>query len=371
MRLYDTAALSGWLARAFAACGLAPDAAGLAAQVLVRTNARGVETHGISRALVYVQKLQSGELTARPNVRYEDRAGVLHCHADSGLGQVVASRAVGEAIGRAATAGFVPMVIHDVGHLAALGMFALQAAEAGMIALVAQSTPPIMALPGSKRAAIGNNPLAFASPVAGGPPLVFDLAASGVARGNVLAAAREKREIPLGWAIDADGNPTTDPKAALSGAMLPMAGHKGIGLAMMVQCLAGSLSGALPATVTGAAPGSAPARGGAVVGAGRGGPSSFGAMAFRGGGTGRLRRPHGRLDRGVPTGLRARWPLSRRTRSQARGGTHAYGRALARRGRRGAARGRRGDRRPLHAGPDGADHGSMMAQLKSNGGETP
>lgn len=265
MRLYDTAALSGWLARAFAACGLEPEAAATGAGVLVRTNARGVETHGISRALVYVQKLQSGELTARPNVRYEDRAGVLHCHADSGLGQVVATRAVGEAIGRAATAGFVPMVIHDVGHLAALGMFALQAAEAGMIALVAQSTPPIMALPGSKRAAIGNNPLAFASPVAGGPPLVFDIAASGVARGNVLAAAREKREIPLGWAIDSDGNPTTDPKAALSGAMLPMAGHKGIGLAMVVQCLAGSLSGALPATVTGAAPGSAPARVGAFL----------------------------------------------------------------------------------------------------------
>jgi LDH2 family malate/lactate/ureidoglycolate dehydrogenase len=265
MQRYEAAALSDWLARAFSACGLPPEDAAVAARILVRTNARGVDTHGVSRALVYVQKLQSGELSPRPEVRYEERAGVLHCHAGSGLGQVVATDAVRQAVARAATAGFVPVIVHDVGHLAALGMFALQAAEAGMIAFIAQSTPPIMAMPGSKGAAIGNNPLAFASPMAAGPPLVFDIAASGVARGNVLAAARDKREIPLGWAIDAEGRPTTDPKAALAGAMLPMAGHKGIGLAMMVQCLAGSLSGALPATVTGGTPGSAPARVGAFL----------------------------------------------------------------------------------------------------------
>jgi len=265
MPRYDTKALTDWLARAFAGCGVEPADAALAAHVLVRTNARGVETHGVSRTLVYVQKLQSGELAPRPQVRFEERAGVLHCHAGSGLGQVVATRTVAQAVERAASAGFVPVIVHEVGHLAALGMFALQAAEAGMIALVAQSTPPIMALPGASRAAIGNNPLAFASPVPGGPPLVFDIAASGVARGNVLAAAREKKPIPLGWAIDAEGKPTTDAQAALGGAMLPMAGHKGIGLAMMVQCLAGSLSGALPATLTGAAPGSAPARVGAFL----------------------------------------------------------------------------------------------------------
>lgn len=265
LRQYDTRGLTDWLTRAFEACGLEAKAAALTAHVLVRTNARGVETHGVARALVYVQKLKSGELSPRPQVRYEERQGTLHCHADRGLGQVVVTHAVNEAVQRAANRGFVPVIIHDVGHLAALGMFALQAAEAGMIAIVAQSTPPVMALPGAKGAAIGNNPLAFASPVPGGAPLVFDIAASGVARGNVLAAAREQREIPLGWAIDDEGKPTTNAKSALAGAMLPMAGHKGIGLAMMVQCLAGSLSGALPAAVTGATPGSAPSRVGAFL----------------------------------------------------------------------------------------------------------
>jgi LDH2 family malate/lactate/ureidoglycolate dehydrogenase len=262
---YAGAALAGWLARVFQACDLEAEAAALAARVLVRTNARGIDTHGIARTLVYVQKLRAGELNPRPDVRYEERHGVVHCHADAGLGQVVATQAVKHAVERAQGSGFVPMVLHDIGHLAALGMFALQAAEAGMIAFVAQSTPPIMALPGSRGASIGNNPLAFASPAPVGPPLVFDIAASGVARGNVLAAAREGREIPAGWAIDAEGNPTTDPKAALAGAMLPMAGHKGIGLAMMVECLAGSLSGARPASVTGATPGSAPAKVGAFL----------------------------------------------------------------------------------------------------------
>jgi LDH2 family malate/lactate/ureidoglycolate dehydrogenase len=265
MQRFDATALAGWLADVFAGCGLDAEAAVTAARVLVRTSARGVDTHGVSRALVYAQKLRSAELTAKPDVVLEDRAGVLHCHADGGMGQVVATRAVEAAVERATHSGFVPVVMHEIGHLGALGMFALQAAESGMIAFVGQSAPPMMALPGARAAAIGNNPLAFASPVGDGPPLVFDIAASKVARGNVLAAARDGRAIPPDWAIDADGQPTTDPQAALKGAMLPMSGHKGIGLAMMVQCLAGSLSGAVPPALNGAAPGSAPARVGAFL----------------------------------------------------------------------------------------------------------
>lgn len=262
---YDAAALAAWLASAFAGCGVAAADAALAARVLVRTNSRGVDTHGVSRTLVYLRKLRAGEVTARPAVEFAERGGVLHCHADGGLGQAVASDAFARAIARAADTAFVPLLLHEVGHLGALGMFALQAAEAGMLAFVAQSTSPVMALPGARGAAIGNNPIAFATPVAGRAPLVFDVAASGVARGNVLAAARDSRPIPAGWAIDAEGNPTTDAAAALAGAMLPMAGHKGIGLAMMVQTLAGSLTGARPAAVTGSQPGSAAGRVGAFA----------------------------------------------------------------------------------------------------------
>ena len=263
--LYPHGPLTEWLARVFAACGVPVADAATAAGLLVRTNARGVETHGLTRVLVYVEKLRSGELSAGATLRLEDRHGVLHAHADGALGQACGIAIVDAAVERARTAGIVTVIVHEIGHLAALGQFVLRAAEAGMIGFITQSTPPVMALPGSRGAAIGNNPLAYASPVPDGPPLVFDMAASGVARGAVLLAAKQGRTLPEGWAIDEEGNPTTDPQAALRGAMLPMAGHKGIGLAMMVESLAGSLSGAKPPAMTGAKPGSAPSRVGAFL----------------------------------------------------------------------------------------------------------
>ncbi|MCL4766995.1 MAG: Ldh family oxidoreductase [Hyphomicrobiaceae bacterium] len=264
-RAYPSDRLVDWLGRVFQSRGLDPQSAATAAGTLVRTNARGIETHGLTRVLVYVQKLGSGEVNAMAAPRLDKRHGLLHYYADGALGQSAGMAAVDAATASVRTRAAVTMIVHEVGHLAALGMFVLRAAEQGMIALLAQSTPPVMGLIGSRGAAIGNNPLAFASPVPDGPPLVFDIAASGVARGNVVMAARAGRPIPEGWAIDEEGRPTTDAEAALRGAMLPMAGHKGIGLAMMVECLAGSLSGAKPAAMTGAKAGSAPSRVGAFL----------------------------------------------------------------------------------------------------------
>jgi LDH2 family malate/lactate/ureidoglycolate dehydrogenase len=100
-----------------------------------------------------------------------------------------------------------------------------------------------MALEGWTDRAIGNNPLAFATPLENSAPLVFDMSSSVVARGNLRDAVREKRDLPVGWAIGPDGKPTTDAETGFAGAVLPVGGYKGIGLAMMVQVLAGSLLG--------------------------------------------------------------------------------------------------------------------------------
>ena len=155
----------------------------------------------------------------------------------------MATEALKQAVAQARNRSSVICLIRQSGHLAALGQFVLEAAEQGMIALMCQETPPRMALRGASRPSIGNNPVAFAAPVPGAAPLVFDMATSVVARGNVLQAVRDKRSaLPSGWAIGPDGEPTTDPQEALKGAMLPISDHKGIGLAMMVQVLAGSLS---------------------------------------------------------------------------------------------------------------------------------
>jgi LDH2 family malate/lactate/ureidoglycolate dehydrogenase len=241
--VYTTEDLTGWAAAVFRACGV-PDAdADTTAAVLVRTNLRGIDTHGVSRIPVYAEKVLSGEVNAKAKPTSSIRDGVLYFDGDGGIGQAVATKAVRAAIAAAKQTSVLSCVITNSGHLAAIGMFVLEAAEAGLVAVLCQETPPLMALAGSPRPAIGNNPIAFAAPVRDGAPLVFDMATSAVARGSVLDAVREGTELPQGWAIGPDGEPTTDPATALKGSMLPIAGHKGIGLAMMVQVLAGSLSG--------------------------------------------------------------------------------------------------------------------------------
>lgn len=240
--------LEEWVATLFRQVGVSSSHAHDTARVLVRTNLRGIDTHGVSRISGYLQKVRTGEVNARAVPHYDVSDGILRFNGDGGLGQAVAMEAVRQTVEHARETSAVICVIRESGHLAAIGQFVLEAAEQGMVAVLCQETPPLMALEGSNRAAIGNNPIAFAVPVAGRAPLVFDMATSVVARGNVLQAIADKaEEIPEGWAIGADGQPTTDPLAALKGAMLPIAGHKGIGLAMLVQVLAGSLTGSMTA----------------------------------------------------------------------------------------------------------------------------
>jgi len=248
-----TDALRAWVAAVLAACGVDDADATLAGRELVRANLRGADSHGVSRLPVYARLLRAGVMTARPNTVIEEQAGLLHLHADRGLGQVAGTRAVNEAIARLQSAATCTIVLHRVGHLGALGVLALQLAEAGMIGLVLQNGPAVMAMPGATAAAIGNNPLAFGAPIAGGPPLVVDFASSLVAFGRIIDSARAGAPLSPGWALDATGAPTLDAAAALHGGMLsPLAGHKGIGLAMIVEVLAGSLSGVRPPAVQGA-----------------------------------------------------------------------------------------------------------------------
>jgi LDH2 family malate/lactate/ureidoglycolate dehydrogenase len=245
---FAAADLRRWTASVFAAAGARAEDAQATADVLVRTSLRGIDTHGVARILIYLEKVLSGEVNAEPNPVSELREGVLFFDGDGGLGQSMAMQAMREAAALARETSIVTCILRRTGHLAALGQFVLEAAEQGMVALLCQETPPLMGLVGSTRQAIGNNPIAFAAPVAGKAPLVFDIAASVVARGNFTQALRDNQPIPEGWAIGPDGEPTTDAATALKGCALPIAGHKGIGLAMIVQVLAGSLSASAAST---------------------------------------------------------------------------------------------------------------------------
>jgi LDH2 family malate/lactate/ureidoglycolate dehydrogenase len=233
--------LSTWVAEILAACGLRPLDARRAGDLLLRTTLRGRDTHGVARLPRYVGVLASGALDPQARLRQRRRHNMLLFDCGRGFAPPLVSRAVERSVAAAAEAATALALIRTSGHTDALGTYLLAPAEAGMMALLCKTTPPLMALPGSRRAAIGNNPIAFAMPLAGRPPLIFDMATSRAARSRIIAADVAGRAIPTDWAMDASGVPTADPAAALKGMLLPIAGHKGIGLAMMVQGLAATL----------------------------------------------------------------------------------------------------------------------------------
>ncbi len=235
--------LRSWCARMLQTAGVPAEQARVAAHYLLRTDARGIATHGITRLASYLDKLESAEVNARPDLRVSaDEAGGLLVQADGALGQLALRAALDHGLPLLRKQAMAVIRIQACGHLGALGMYALEAAEQGFFCLLAQRTPPLMGMPGFQGPAIGNNPFAYASPVAGRDPLVFDMACSVAARGHILLKAREGSAIPGDWALDAQGRPTTDPQAALQGSLLPSAMHKGMGLAMLVECLAGGLA---------------------------------------------------------------------------------------------------------------------------------
>lgn len=251
--IVDRDILTGWVEQVMRSCGIPPAQAGLVAGVLVDANLRGIDTHGVSRVPSYVELLDAGATNKEPSIRIERKGWLLDLQADRALGQIAGSTAAEHAIELARDTGLAICILRDTGHLGALGYFTRLAADAGFLALMMQNGPPVMSLPGATRRAIGNNPISFAAPLEGRPPLVFDMSASEAAFGKIVEAARTGKELQEGWALDANGRPTLDATAALTGMLLPAGGAKGIGLAMLVETFAGALSGTRPAAKANAA----------------------------------------------------------------------------------------------------------------------
>ncbi|MPZ59887.1 MAG: Ldh family oxidoreductase [Propionibacteriales bacterium] len=234
--------------------GLDGESAALSSDVLVRTTMRGVESHGIWFLDRYVRQLREGGANRAARVRpVADHGGLLVLDGDAGLGLAVASRATRTAIERAGAHGLAVVSVRNANHFGAAGHYALMCAEAGYLGLVTSNTPPIMAVTGSRSRVIGNNPLAFGVPRTAAPPVVLDIAMSRVAGGKVRMAIERGDQVPLGWILDPDGNPTTDPEDFFvrRGALLPMEDHKGYGLALMVEALSAGLSGAAMTSAVG------------------------------------------------------------------------------------------------------------------------
>jgi len=214
---------------------------------LVAADLRGVASHGVLRLPVYVERMRRGLIATRPSIQVR-RTGpaTATVGGGNGPGQVVALRAMREAVALAEAAGVGLVSVHGSNHFGAAGWFALHAAERGMIGLALTHAEADVVPFGGRRAALGTNPLAVAVPRGDGPPVLLDMATSGVAMGRVLLARKQGQPIPEDWAVDADGEPTTDPGKVR--AVRPMGGPKGYGLAFVVEVLAGLLSGSRSGT---------------------------------------------------------------------------------------------------------------------------
>ena len=242
-RVYSARSLSEFCEAAATAAGFESGDARILGDSLVDAELRGIPSHGLVHLPMHIEELERGLLKAKPNVHtVKDSGATVVLEGDSGLGQRLSIEATDLAMERASQFGAGIVGVRNSGSFGVAGYYPLRAANRGMIGFSLQNTVAHLAPPGAVEALIGNNPFAVALPT-GDVPIVLDIACSSVARANLIMAAKHKEKIPLGWAIDPDGQPTDDPEQALIGSLLPFAGHKGYGLAFVLGLLSGPLLG--------------------------------------------------------------------------------------------------------------------------------
>ncbi|HQR10467.1 MAG TPA: Ldh family oxidoreductase [Casimicrobiaceae bacterium] len=230
---------------ALARAGARDETARVTARALVAAEAQGLSSHGVSRVPQYALHLRNGRAdgNAVPEI-VNSRAAAFLVDAKSGLAFPACALAVAEAVRRAREIGACFGGVTNSHHFGVAADHLRPVADAGMVGMAFGNSPAAMSAAGGRRPLFGTNPIAAVFPRRAGPPLSIDLSLSEVARGKVMMAAKSGRSIPLGWALDQLGQPTTDAQAALTGSMLPMGGSKGAMLALVVELLACALTGA-------------------------------------------------------------------------------------------------------------------------------
>jgi LDH2 family malate/lactate/ureidoglycolate dehydrogenase len=235
--------------RILTAVGVPADDARLVADSLTTADAWGHASHGMLRLGWYVERIRQGVM--RPvtePVTVLDSGAVAVLDGRDGVGQVIAAHACLDAVRRAADHGVGVVGVRNSNHFGTAAYFTRMIAARGCVGILTTNGSPAMAPWGGREKTVGANPWSIA--VAGGShgPVVLDIANTTVARGKLYAALQRDEPIPEGWAIDATGAPTTDPRAAIDGMVLPMAGHKGYGISFMMDVLSGVLTGSSYAT---------------------------------------------------------------------------------------------------------------------------
>ena len=230
---------------AFTACKVTSAQAGPTIDALILAEAQGLASHGISRVPMYLAHVTHGRVNpnAVPVIQQQSASAAL-INADNGFAFPACNQAIKLAIQKASETGIAVGAVTNSHHFGVAGNHLRAIADAGLVGWAMGNSPAAMPAWGGKRAIFGTNPIAAIFPRTNADPILVDLSLSEVARGKIMVAAKNGTPIPQGWALDAQGNPTTDAKAALAGMMLPMGGVKGAMLAMVVEIMVTALTGA-------------------------------------------------------------------------------------------------------------------------------
>lgn len=231
--------------RAFEGLGLPRQDAVDVVDILVLADLFGLSTHGLSRIESYGERLQVGGINRQARIRVDSPAPALRLvDGDNGVGPLVGMHALRAAMQAASECGVGLAFACQSNHFGPISPYGLIAAEAGYASIIGSNATTTIAPWGGTDARVGNSPIGFAVPNPDGAHFLLDMAMSVVARAKIRNALKAGQAIPDTWATDAQGQPTTDPKQALDGFLLPIGGHKGYGLALMVDLFAGLLSNA-------------------------------------------------------------------------------------------------------------------------------
>lgn len=233
----------------FRAIGVPPEGSAWMGKLLVRANLRGHDSHGVIRIPQYIASWRKGEAdpAAEPQIVQEGSATAL-VDGRLGFGQIVARRGMEVAMEKAAAIGVATVGVFNSNHIGRLADYTEMALARDMLALLAVNAGGAgqrMAPWGGRAPRLSTNPIAFACPAGGAAPISFDIATTVAAEGKVRVKRNRKEQMPLGWVLDAEGRPTTDPNALYAnppGTLLPAGGHKGYSLALMIEVLGGILA---------------------------------------------------------------------------------------------------------------------------------
>lgn len=238
-------ALTDYATAMFLSAGMSREDAALIAGDLVKANLRGVDSHGVSRIPMYLERLRRGLVNPRPDVKVTKVAGaVASVDGDNGMGFIPSHIAMNAACDIAGEMGIGLAGVHRSTHFGMGACYALRAIERGFISLIFTNSSPAIAMWGGRTSFLGASPIAAGIPGGKHPPYVMDMAMTVIARGKIRLAAMKGDPIPEGLALDVDGNPTTDAAKAFEGVCLPFGGVKGSVLGTLMDLLSGVLTGA-------------------------------------------------------------------------------------------------------------------------------